>query len=142
MMEQRLPSLLKPTLKTKFHIDFDWWKNQDRNWRNALVAYMCPEHQAKFADVDPSDEFDLIDPKTAIVTRGDALLDVLTHHCAHQEGFLSETAPLVDTIFKIFLVNDNEPLNPEELALKVNRPANTILSTIGAARVYKGIRPV
>lgn len=141
-MENRLPSLLKPNLRTKFHIDFDWWRSQDRNWRNALVAFMCPEHQAKFADSDSSAEFDLVDPKTAAVTRGDAILDVLTHHCAHQEGFLSGSAPLVDTIFKYFLVNENQPLSAEELGEKLQRQPAMILATIGSSRVYKGIRPL
>ena len=41
-------SLIKPTKNTKFHIDFDWWKSQDRNWRNALGTFFCPTHIEAF----------------------------------------------------------------------------------------------
>ena len=62
--------------------------------------------------------------------------------CAKQEGFIAENSALVDSIFKIFLVHGNQPLNSEEIASYINRPADTILRTIGSYKVYKGIRPI
>jgi hypothetical protein len=141
-MLNKLPSLIKPTLATNFHIDFDWWKSQDRNWRNALESFLCEEHRPFFKSVGDATSADLVNLETGEVTQGDPLLDILTHHCAKQEGFLNPSGPLVDSIFKIFLVNDNEPLNAEELASMTGRDADIILRTIGTTRVYKGIRPV
>lgn len=140
-MTNSIPSLLKPTLKTKFHIDFDWWKSQDRNWRASLLSFLCEEHQIIFAGVQSDAHFDLVDEKTGEVTQGDALLDTLINHCAKQENFISENSALVDSIFKIFLVNNNQPYDSEEIAAKIDRPAETILRTIGGYKVYKGIRP-
>lgn len=137
-----LPSLLKPNLKTKFRVDFDWWRSRDRNWRNSLLSFLCEDHQKLFGDVHSEVNFDLVDPKTGEVTQGDALLDTLINHCAKQEGFISESSALVDSIFKIFLVNGNQPFDSEQIATLINRPADTILRTIGSPRVYKGIRPV
>lgn len=141
-MLNKLPSLIKPTLETKFKIDFDWWKSQDRNWRNALEVFLCEEHQPYFINHDQTATADLVDLETGEVTQGDPLLDILTRHCARQAGFLSPTGPLVDNIFKVFLVNNNQPLNAEELAAITGKPADTILKTIGTTKVYKGIRPV
>ncbi|MGI6251143.1 MAG: hypothetical protein ACOYKD_07285 [Anaerolineaceae bacterium] len=141
-MDHTIPSLLKPTLKTKFWIDFDWWKSKDRNWRNALLSYLCDEHQSVFEHTDINDEFDLVDPVTAKVTRGDALLNTLINHCATQPGFISENAPIVDTIFKVFLVNHNEPQTAKQLSEVVHQSAEMILRTIGTGRTYKGIRPL
>jgi len=141
-MTTSLPSLLKPTLKTKFCVDFDWWKGQDRNWRASLLSFLCEEHQKLFMDAQGQTEFDLVDKKTAEVTQGDALLDTLINHCAKQENFISENSALVDSIFKLFLVNSNQPYNSEEMSVLINRPAETILRTIGSYKVYKGIRPV
>lgn len=141
-MLNKLPSLIKPSLTTNFHIDFDWWKNQDRNWRNALESFLCEEHRQLFKNADNAIDADLVDPKTGEVSQGDPLIDILTHHCAKQEGFLSPSGPLVDSIFKVFLVNDNQPLNPEALAAITGRDADIILKTIGTLKVYKGIRPV
>ena len=141
-MNNSLPSLLKPTLKTKFQVDFDWWKAQDRNWRASLLSFLCEEHQILFANVQSEASFDLIDENTGEVRQGDALLNTLINHCARQENFISDNSALVDSIFKIFLVHGNQPFNSEEIAAKIDRPAETILRTIGSYKVYKGIRPV
>ncbi|MEA4811994.1 MAG: hypothetical protein VB108_05450 [Anaerolineaceae bacterium] len=137
-----LPSLLKPTVKTKFQVDFDWWKSQDRNWRHSLLAYLCEEHQALFASFENEKNIDLVDLKTGEVSQGDAMLNTLVDHCALQPDFISQNAPLVDSIFKVFLVNHNQAMNAEELSAMLGKPASTILSTIGTGRVYKGIRPI
>lgn len=139
-MINSLPSLLKPTLKTKFRVDFDWWKAQDRNWRASLLSFLCEEHQILFANVQSEASFDLIDENTGEVRQGDALLDTLINHCARQENFISNNSALVDSIFKIFLVQGNQPLNSEEIAAKIDRPAETILRTIGSYKVYKGVK--
>ncbi len=137
-----LPSLLKPTMKTKFQVDFDWWKSQDRNWRQSLIAFLCEEHQTLFAAYENETNIDIVDPTTGEVTQGDAILNTLVDHCANQEGFISPNAPLVDSIFKVFLVNHNKAMTAEELSTLLHKPAQTILTTIGTGRVYKGIRPI
>ena len=137
-----LPSLLKPTMKTKFQVDFDWWKSQDRNWRQSLIAFLCEEHQTLFAAYENEANIDIVNPFTGEVSQGDAILNTLVEHCAVQEGFISPNAPLVDSIFKIFLVNQNKAMTAEELSALLGKPAQTILSTIGTGRVYKGIRPI
>jgi hypothetical protein len=135
-------SLIKPGLTTKFRVDLEWWKLQDQNWRNSLVTFMCPSHQALFARSNDAKEMDLVNPETGEVSRGDGLIQTLVEHCAIQEGFISSDSPLVDSVFKVFIVNRNQPLNAIELAERIGKPADTILRTIGTTRVYKGIRPV
>ena len=135
-------SLIKPSLTTKFRVDFDWWKMQHRNWRNSLVSFMCPKHQELFAHAGDAQEMDLVDPETGEVSRGDGLIQTLVEHCARQEDFITSNTPLVDSVFKVFLVNHNQPLDSVELADRIGKPAETILRTIGTTRVYKGIRPV
>ncbi len=142
MVEVRRISLVKPTLKTCYHIDFDWWKQHDRDWRVYLRSYLCPEHQAAFADLGPSEMVDWVDPETAEVQRVDGLQNVLINHCAKQHSFITQQTTLVDSIFRLFLANGNTPLTPEELSLQLGRDSNTILKTISGARVYKGLRPL
>ena len=140
-MDSRISALIKPTLKTKFKVDFEWWKAQDSNWKVYLQSFLCPIHQKLLADYSYTDQIDLISPTTGEVTRVDALFYALTEHCAKQPEFLSGNSALVDSIFKIFLVNGNNPLNSIELSSLLGKPSDTILRTIGAGRVYKGIRP-
>lgn len=141
MVEVRRISLVKPTLKTCYHIDFDWWKQNDRDWRVYLRSYLCPEHQAAFAELEPSEMVDWVDPETAEVQRVDGIQNILITHCAKQESFITHQTTLVDSIFRLFLANGNTPLTPEELSLQLGRDPNTILKTISGARVYKGLRP-
>ena len=141
-MLNKFPSLVKPTLKTKFHVDFDWFKAQDSNWRQSLYAFLCKEHQAIYADYQDATIVDIVSPETGEVSQGDGMLYTLIHHCAAQPDFLSSEMPLVDSIFKVFLANQNTSLTSEELAEKTGKQAVTILQTIGGLRVYKGIRPV
>ena len=141
MVEIKRPSLVKPTLHTRYHIDFDWWSQNDRDWRVYLRNYLCPEHQQTFADVDTLDQVDWVDPETAEVQRVDGLQNILITHCAKQEAFITQQTTLVDSVFRIFLANGNTPLTPEELAESMGRDATIILRTLSGIRVYKGLRP-
>ena len=141
MTEGKRFSLIKPTLQTCFHIDFDWWSKNDRSWRVYLRSELCPDHQKIFEDKSANEEVDWVDPETAEVQRVDGLQHVLITHCAKQSGFIPEHSTLVDAVFKIFLANGNMPLTPVELSERLSRPADTILKTFSGARVYKGIRP-
>ncbi len=141
-MSDRKPfSFVKPGLTTTYHIDFDWWKNHDANWRVFLYNYLCPEHQAAFSSLDGRAMIDWIDPDTAEIHQVDGLQSTLMNHCAKVEGFYVEQTAIVDAIFRVFLANGNAPLSPIELSDKIGRPAETILRTISSPNVYKGIRP-
>jgi len=135
-------SLVKPTLETPFHIDFDWWIEHDANWRVFLLDFLCDEHRAIYIEKDQNIQIDSINPLTAEVQRVDGLLNTLVTHCAQQAGFISENTTLVNMIFKIFLANGNNPLNSIQLAELTEKPALTILRTFSGMQVFKGIRPL
>jgi hypothetical protein len=141
LIEGKRFSLIKPTLNTRFHIDFDWWSKNDRSWRVYLRSNLCPEHQKMFEEDQADEEVDWVDPQTAEVQKVDGLQHVLITHCAKQEDFIPEHSTLVDAAFRVFLANGNAPLTPIELSDRLHRPAETILKTISGVRVYKGIRP-
>lgn len=142
MTEVKRVSLVKPTLQTRYHIDFDWWSKNDRDWRVYLHSYLCPEHQVAFANMDIDEKVDWVDPETAEVQRVDGLQNILITHCAKQPEFITQQTTLVDSVFRLFLANGNIPLTPVELADKLGRQQPmTILKTLSGMRVYKGIRP-
>ncbi|MBN2551039.1 MAG: hypothetical protein JXB15_17895 [Anaerolineales bacterium] len=141
MVEVKRMSLVKPTTKTPFHIDFDWWQQNDRDWRVYLRNFLCPEHQLAYADVDEFEQVDWVDPETAEVNRLDGLQHILITHCAKQQTFITQQTTLVDSVFRLFLANGNQPMSPEHLAELLGRDANIILKTLSGVRVYKGLRP-
>jgi hypothetical protein len=134
-------SLLKPNLKTPFHIDFEWWKQNERDWHVFLRSLLCPEHQDAFASVEEGQLIDWVDSQTAEVKPVDGVQNALMSHCALQPEFLSAQTAMVEGVFRTFLVNGNSPMSPEELSKRLGRPAETILRTLTGPRVYRGLRP-
>ena len=141
MHDVRRFSLVKPTIHTPLHIDFDWWKQNDGNWRVYLFGFLCPDHQKSFGELDDNVDIDFVDMETGVIRTVDGLQNVLMTHCARQPGFITANTALVDAVFRVFLANGNRPMSSLELEEELRRPANTILRTLAGARVYKGIRP-
>jgi hypothetical protein len=137
-----VPKLVKPTLDTPFHIDYDWWKRKGLQINVELRAHLCQEHQTVFSDHCDTEKVDWVDKKTGEVTRVDGLQHVLQVHCSKQPDYINNDLSLVDAVFRVFLANGNEPLTSKELSAIIGRPAERILSTISGLRVYQGIRPV
>jgi hypothetical protein len=135
-------SLVKPTLSTRYHIDFSWWSQNDRDWRIFLRGYLAPEDLETMEGSQEDQLFDLIDPQTAEVHRVDGFQHLLITKYADREDFITETTSLVEGIFRTFLTNGNSPLNSEELAARLSRPPVTILKTLSGPRIYKGVRPI
>ncbi len=135
-------SLVKPSLQTRFHIDFDWWRQNENDWHVHLSGLLCAEHKDTFASMKSGAMIDFIDPETAEVRPMDGLQQIILSHCARQADFVTGQTQLVEGVFRTFLANGNSPLTPTELAERLGRPANTILVTLSGVRVYKGIRPV
>jgi hypothetical protein len=128
-------SLVKPTLETRFHIDFDWWSQNDRDWRVHLHSFLCPEHQEAFSNVRGDEQVDWVDPETAEVQQVDGLQHVLITHCAKQPGFIDEHSALVDAVFRLFLANGNTPMTPVELGERLG-----LFRVCGCIRVYDPAR--
>jgi hypothetical protein len=133
---------VKPTIDTKFHIDFDWWSQEGRNFRIHLLSHLCQECQARYKDYREAELIDWIDPDTAEVSQVDGLWHSLRICCSYKPEYINEHTPLTTAIFRTFLASGNEPLSSSELAEQLHKPAETILRTIGGFRVYSGIKPV
>jgi hypothetical protein len=133
---------IRPTVETKFHIDFDWWEEKERNFRLHLLSHLCSECQSRYKDHRETDLVDWVDADTAEVTRVDGLWHSLRICCSQRPEYIDELTPLTTAVFRTFLANGNEPLSPVELQERLRRPADTILRTIGGVRVYHGIKPV
>jgi hypothetical protein len=134
-------SLVKPTAQTKFHIDFDWWSQNDRNWRVYLQTLLCSQHQEAFAILQDTQMVDWVDPDTAEIQRVDGIQHILISHCAKEPSFINEHTALVDAVFRLFLANGNTPLAVSDMSSRLGRPPEIILRTLTGGRVYRGLRP-
>ena len=141
MAEVKRFSLVKPTVDTPFHIDFAWWKKNERDWHVYLRSLLCADHQESFADSEEGETIDWVDPVTAEVKLVEGVQNALMTHCVKQPDFLTSQTALVEAVFRLFLTNGNIPMSSGELGTRLKRPPETILRTLAGARVYKGIRP-
>ncbi|MCY4147590.1 MAG: hypothetical protein OXE95_12125 [Chloroflexi bacterium] len=133
--------LIKPSLETKFAIDYDWWVQSRDDLQVYLLTHLTPEQQSKLAQGSLQEVFDYVDPQTGEVFPRDRLSLALAESARHDELFPGHIG-LIDSVFRALLINSNRPLNARELADITGRDAATILKTIGGLRIYRGISPV
>lgn len=135
--------LIKPTLKTPFHIDYAWWERESRELRIYLKSHLCADHRANYENAEDTGQVDWVDPETAEVQQLDGLQLALRNHCSKLPSYIEPNTSLVDAIFRVFLANGNTPLSPVQIAERISRPnqGQTILRTLSGGRVYKGLRP-
>ncbi len=133
-------TLVKPTLDTKLHIDYDWWARTGEDLRTYLLSHLPPEQREHLAHAEEGRLIDYIHPATAEVFQFDEM-GMAIQTAAQDPNFINSQASLVDSVFRVFLANGNTPLSPNELEHITGRDAQTILRTLGGRTVYKGIRP-
>ena len=133
--------LVRPTLDTKFHIDYLWWDRADRDLHVYLRSHLCDEHKETFSKLDGDALVDNVDLDTGEVSKVPAIQNILISHCAQQSDYISRHTSLVNAVFRLFLSNGNTPLSARELGERIGRQPNMVLRTFSSARVYKGIRP-
>jgi hypothetical protein len=136
----RPSALVKPTLDTKFHIDFDWWQRSDEDLRVYMLSHLLPEQRDRLTQAHEEQLIDYVDPETGEVLRLDEM-QMAVQVAAQDPSFINPHTSTVDSIFRVFLKYNNQPMSPRELAAHTGRSAETILKTITGVRVYKGIRP-
>lgn len=134
-------SVVKPSLNTKFHIDYEWWdKSSPDDLRVYLRSHLPQDQQDRINATAEAHMVDFIDPNTGEVLKMDELRLALKM-AAEAPDFINEHISLVDSVFRVFLKNNNVPLSPKQLSELTGRSAETILKTLSGKRIYQGIRP-
>lgn len=135
-----LKKIKRATENTQFFIDFDWWEESNLDLKTYLMTRLSLED-----DVSLDSEFDkvdLIDAQTGEVRQVDGFQYIIQAYF-HQlpDDFLTN-ASLVDAAFCVLLANANKPMTGQEIAARIERPAEVVVRTLGGPKVYQGIRPV
>jgi hypothetical protein len=81
--------LVRPTVDTRFHIDFGWWEKAERDWEVYLRSHLCEQHQAAYAELETSSMVDSVDPLTAEVTRVPGIQHIVISHCSRLPDYIS-----------------------------------------------------
>ena len=108
----------------------------------SLLARLLPsaEQRERLSRAEEGRVVDFVDPETAEVFQLDELR-LAIQLAASDPEYITPQTPLIDSIFRVFLKNNNAPLTPKEIADQIERSPTTILKTIGGMKIYKGLRP-
>lgn len=141
-MQPGKPSvILKPTVDTRFHIDYEWWEKENNDLRAFVLAQLPTDLRERMEKSTIGRVVDYIDPDTGEVFQLDEL-GLAIQEASKRSDFINPQTSLVDSVFRVFLANGNIPRSPRELEEDTGRDARTILKTFGGIVIYKGIRPI
>ena len=94
-------------LKTRWFIDLDWYQQSNRSLSALAQDYLCPNCTKQLS----------AEGKEISV---DTLLSNIKDCCSHTTGFITDRLPILESVFRFFLANGNQPLNLEELGKQLS----------------------
>ena len=124
-------------VRPRWFIDLDWYQLNDRSFFTLARSCLCPKCRQQLKVEE--EEIPAADLFTAI--KG---------CCSKEPGFITGELPILESIFRLFLANGNQPLDLQELgkALSEQRGGDTyrtsveILSRLLKSDQYYGLRQV
>jgi hypothetical protein len=133
----------RPTLDTRFHIDLSWWQEQGRDIRVYVRDMLCDDCREMLRDYDLDDKMDAVDETTGEVVQMEPLWYCLGTCCGQKPDFIGPNTPIIEAVFRTFLLNNNTPLSIRELHERLDRrPPATLLRMLTAGDIYLGLRPI
>jgi hypothetical protein len=132
----------RPTETTRFRIDYSWFEKNGQDVNVLIYKCLTPEQQERLADAPLNEAFDAIDDDTGEVQHITRAMQVIRSERANDPTYISPRTPVAEAAFRLFLLNNNKPLTPIELASRIGRKPSEILAQLGGRAVYNGIRPI
>jgi len=123
--------------KPRWFIDLDWFQQNNRSISTLAQGYLCAKcrKQLQAEEKEPTEA---------------ELLATIKDCCSNAPGFITGQSPILESIFRFFLGNGNQPLTLEELGnqLSEQRGGETshtseeVLSRLLKSNQFYGLRPV
>ncbi len=124
-------------VKPRWFIDLDWYQPNNRSFSILAGCCLCAKcrEQLKVEKGEvPADE----------------LLAAIKDCCSQEPHFITSESPILETVFRLFLANGNQPLDLEELGKQLSerwsgnpyRTSEEVLSRLLKSDRYYGIRQV
>jgi hypothetical protein len=134
--------LRRPTLDTRFHVDWSWFERNNINPESVIRNQLTESYQQRMAGEEIR-EVDYIAPDTGEVLRMDNLRETILIEAQWEEGYITSDMPLSQAILRIFLATNNRPMTAREMAQRLERnDPETILRVLTATGVTNGIVPL
>jgi len=121
----------------RWFIDLDWYQQSNRSFFALAQSYLCPKCRERLKAVERE-------------ISAAELLSAIGDCCSKTPGFITHRLPILESVFRLFLANGNQPLDLEELGRQLSRwrggaayhtPAE-FLSRLLSSDQYYGLRQV
>jgi len=124
-------------VRASWFIDLDWYQQNNRSFSALSQRCLCPKcHQRLKAE----------EREVPV----DKLLAAIKDCCSKEPGFITGELPILESIFRLFLANGNQPLDLEELGKQLSERRGggsyhtsvEVLSRLLKSDRYYGLRQV
>jgi hypothetical protein len=132
----------RPTETTRFHVDYAWFDKNGQDVNVLIFKCLTPEQQENLEGVPLGEQLDFIDAETGEVQRVTRVVQMIRTERADDPEFIGPRMPVSEAVFRTFLLNNNQPLTPIELANKIGRKPAEILAQLSGRSIYNGVRPI
>jgi hypothetical protein len=118
----------------RWFIDLDWHQQSNRSFFALAQGCLCPKCQEQLkGEISAAD-----------------LLTTIKDCCSKPPNFITGESPILESIFRLFLANGNQPLDLEKLGRQLGewrggdtyRTSAEILSRLLSSDQYYGLRQV
>jgi hypothetical protein len=124
-------------LRRRWFIDLDWYQFNNRSFLILAQERLCPKCRER------------LEVEEGEISAADLL--IATKDCCSKEpGFITGELPILESIFRLFLANGNQPLDLEELGKQLSewrggapyRTSGEVLPRLLESDRYYGLRQV
>jgi hypothetical protein len=121
----------------RWHIDLDWLEQNNRSFSVLAKWCLCPQCRER------------LEENKEEVSAADLLANI-RDCCSKAPAFISEKSPILESIFRLFLANGNQPLGLEKLGKQLverqggspRRTSAEVLSRLLDNERHYGLRQV
>jgi len=125
-------SIITDQVRPRWFIDLDWYQQNNRSFSALVQGCLCPKcrEQLKEGQISAAD-----------------LLTTIKDCCSKTPDFINGRLPILESIFRLFLTNGNQPLDLEELREQLSdwrgrATSAEVLSRLLENDRYYGLRQV
>ena len=95
-------------VKLRWFIDLDWYQHNNRSFSTLAQKCLCAECRERLTGDLSADE----------------LLATIKDCCSNAPEFITRRLPILESAFRLFLANGNQPLDLEELGKQLSERRN------------------
>ena len=119
----------------RWFIDLDWYQQNDCSFSALAQSCLCPKCRER------------LEVGSGEISAAD-LLSAIKDCCSKSPDFITYKLPILESIFRLFLANGNQPLDLEEIGKQLTEwrggycPSAEVLSRLLSSDQYYGLRQV